>query len=121
MRSPWTWPLRLAWFCLWFFWEQTKTSAIVLRDALLPHSHFEPGFILFHTHCRSDFEVTLLSALITLTPGTLTLGAQRADGSEHWEIAVHGMHFPSPEDLVEALHEMEDHMLRAIRKEGFAR
>lgn len=118
MTSTLTWPLRMLWFMLWFFWQQTITSAKVIRDALLPHALIEPGFVRFPTRCRTELEVTVLSSLITLTPGTLTIGAHRPDDSPEWEIVVHGMYFPDPGDLTESLRDMENHMLRAIRREA---
>ncbi|MCT1434297.1 Na+/H+ antiporter subunit E [Dietzia maris] len=117
MKSTLSWPVRILWFILWFFWQQTITSAKVVRDALLPHASIEPGFVRFATRCRTELEVTVLSSLITLTPGTLTLGAHRPDDGPEWEIVVHGMYFPEPDDLTESLRDMETHMLRAIRRE----
>ncbi|EFV92549.1 cation antiporter [Dietzia cinnamea P4] len=117
MTSTLSWPLRILWFILWFFWQQTVSSAKVVRDAFLPSASLDPGFVRYATRCRTELEVTVLSTLITLTPGTLTLGARRPDDGPEWEIVVHGMYFPEPDDLTESLREMEDHMLRAIRRE----
>ena len=118
-----SWPLRVVWFMLWFFWQQTTTSAKVVRDAFLPHAAIEPGFVRLTTRCRTELEVTVLSSLITLTPGTLTLGAHHpGDGDgDGWEIVVHGMYFPDPDDLTASLQDMENHMLTAFRREGFIR
>ena len=121
MTATLIWPLRILWFLLWFFWQQTTTSAKVVRDAFLPHASITPGFVRFPTRCRTELEVTVLSSLITLTPGTLTLGAHHPGGGEGWEIVVHGMYFPDPDDLTASLHDMENHMLRAIRREGLVR
>lgn len=121
MNSTLTWPFRILWFLLWFFWQQTTTSARVVRDAFLPDAAIEPGFVRFPTRCRTELEVTVLSSLITLTPGTLTLGADRPENGDAWEIVVHGMYFPDPDDLTDSLHDMENHMLTAIRRRGLDR
>ena len=117
-RSTATWPLRLLWLLLWFSWQLATSSVKVVRDSFLPHAAIRPGFVVFPTRCRTDFEVTLLSVLITLTPGTLTLGATRPDPEQGWEIVVHGMYFPTPQDLIDSIRDMEDHMLASIRRRG---
>lgn len=122
MTAALTWPLRVIWFLMWFLGQQTLTTATVVRDSLRPRASITPGFVAFRTRCRTDFEVTLLSVLITLTPGTLTLGANRpddgADDAADWEIIVHGMYFPEPDELIDSLRGMEDHMLAAVRRKG---
>lgn len=119
--ATWTWPFRILWFLLWFLWQQTTTSAKVVRDAFLPHAAITPGFVRYSTRCRTELEVTALSALITLTPGTLTLGADHPGEGGEWEIVVHGMYFTDPDDLTTSIQSMENHMLTAVRREGFIR
>lgn len=121
MMSWLTWFPRVVWLVIWFFTEQVKTTTNVVRDAFLPHHRIYPGFVRYHTRCETDVEVMLLAMLITLTPGTLTLGAEQPEGSEFWIIAVHGMYFEEPESLIEDLQATEEHMLAAIRREGFIR
>lgn len=116
-----TWPLRLIGFLLWYAWELVLSNAAVTRDVLTPGQGSSPIVVRYRTRCRSEFETVLLSVLITLTPGTLTLGAHHPGGGEGWEIVVHGMYFPDPDDLTASLHDMENHMLRAIRREGLVR
>lgn len=118
MTATLTWPLRMIWFLLWFLAQQTLTTATVVRDALRPRASITPGFVAFRTRCRTEFEVTLLSTLITLTPGTLTLGAHRPEDGAHWEIMVHGMYSSDAEDLTDSLEEMEGRMLTAVRRKG---
>lgn len=118
MTATLTWPLRVVWFLIWFLGQQTLTTATVVRDSLRPHASITPGFVTLRTGCRTDFEVTLLSMLITLTPGTLTLGAHRPDDGVEWQIVVHGIYWPEPDELIDSLREMEDHMLTAVRRKG---
>lgn len=119
MTSWLTWLPRIVWLVVWFFGEQLKSTIHVVRDAFRPHHRLSPGFVRFHTRCETEFEVTLLSALITLTPGTLTLGAELPEEAGTWVIAVHGMYFEDPDDLIADLRDMETHVLSAIRREGF--
>ncbi|CQR55088.1 Na+/H+ antiporter subunit E [Paenibacillus riograndensis] len=56
-----------------FLRELVWSSFAVIRQILSPKLAVRPGIFAYETALRSDFEVTLLSCLICLTPGTLTL------------------------------------------------
>lgn len=58
---------------LLFFKELVLSSFFVLKEILRPTARIKPGIIAVPTHLRSDWELTVFSMLITLTPGTLTL------------------------------------------------
>ena len=45
----------------------------VLKAVIRPKINIRPGIIAVPTHLKSNWEITLLACLITLTPGTLTL------------------------------------------------
>lgn len=65
------------WACLklaaLFLSELVKSNLSVLIHVLRPKLQVRPGVFAYETALRTDWEVTLLSCLITLTPGTLTL------------------------------------------------
>ncbi|MBD2763416.1 Na+/H+ antiporter subunit E [Kocuria sp. cx-455] len=126
-----TWPLRCIGFFLWFAKEMVTSSAAVLKDNLTPGQNSTPGITAFDSQCRNDYEITLLAALITLTPGTLTLGLNSdsavspADGARPapaetgtLTIYVHGMYAGNADAMREELRDMETRMLRGIRREG---
>lgn len=71
-----------------------------------------PAIIAVPAASKSDSEWTLISTLITLTPGTMTLTLSR----EHGILYVHGMFADTREDLVADIQEMEDRLLRAMRR-----
>lgn len=110
-----TWPFRLAVFFLWFIKEVLVSNVRVLRDNLTPGQDSAPGIARLETRCSTDFELTLLGALITLTPGTLTLGT-RTMPDERRILYVHGMYNDGPDDLREDLRDMESRMLIAVRR-----
>ena len=65
---------------------------------------------------RTDAEVTLIAALITLTPGTLTLGTvPRQDGGRC--LLVHSMYHRDHASALADLSHMEDRMLHALAVE----
>ena len=132
-----TWPLRFLGFLLWYAWELILSNAAVTRDVLTPGHRSSPIVVRYRTRCRSEFETVLLSVLITLTPGTLTLatvarpragadgdashGHEGVAGTEEYDIFVHAMYSDGPQDARSSLQEMETHMLNGIRPGGAPR
>lgn len=56
-----------------FVWELIQSSAVVLRQILSPRLKIEPGIFKYETILRSDVEITMLSMLLTLTPGSVVM------------------------------------------------
>lgn len=54
-----------------FLIELIKSNFSVLRIVLSPKIDIHPGFFAYPTDLEDDWEIALLSALITLTPGTV--------------------------------------------------
>lgn len=113
-----TWPFRLLAFFAWFTRELVTSSIAVLRDNLTPGQDSTPGIARVETRCRTDLELTLLASLITLTPGTLTMGVDIKRDTKTRVLFVHGMYFAGPEESRADTHEMESRMLRAMRRKG---
>lgn len=113
-----TWPLRLAGFTAWYAGQLVLSNVAVLRDNLTPGQDSTPGIARLDTRCRTDLEVTLLAALITLTPGTLTMGTERVGGDRTRVIYVHGLYHRDADEMRTDLREMEDHLLHAVRRKG---
>jgi len=75
------WPdgfyLRKSWAVLKLFVLFVKelflSSFSVIYHIIRPRLAFRPGIFAFETELKSDWEITVLSCLICLTPGTLTL------------------------------------------------
>lgn len=79
LRPFWSAPLYLSrvWAIMKLTWifikELVLSSFTVIRYILTPKLAIQPGIFAYHTELKSDWEVTLLSCLICLTPGTLTM------------------------------------------------
>ncbi|QTD39619.1 Na+/H+ antiporter subunit E [Sporosarcina sp. Te-1] len=56
-----------------FISELTQSSAIVLKQILSPRLNIKPGIFKYETELKSDVEVTMLSMLLTLTPGSVVM------------------------------------------------
>ncbi|WP_062381428.1 Na+/H+ antiporter subunit E [Demequina pelophila] len=114
-----TWPFRFAGFLLWFAWQVVLSNVAVIRDNLTPGQDSSPGIITYVTRCRTDLELTTLGALITITPGTLTLGTSPARGEDDARrLHVHGMYHADAPSLRAELAGIEDRMLHAMRRQG---
>ncbi|MCK6095661.1 Na+/H+ antiporter subunit E [Micrococcus sp. EYE_162] len=112
-----SWPVRWLVFWCWYAWALVTSSGAVLHDLITPGDQARSGIARVHTNCRTDPELTLLSTLITLTPGTLTLGTRReADGRRL--LYVHGLYADDADALREEIHDMERRMLHAMRRTG---
>jgi multicomponent Na+:H+ antiporter subunit E len=56
-----------------FIRELTTSTVVVLRQILSPKLKIKPGIIKYETVLKSDVEVTMLSLLLTLTPGSVVM------------------------------------------------
>lgn len=60
-------------FLLYFIWELIKANLRVAYDIVTPQHHMRPAIIAVPLDVKTDFQITLLANLISLTPGTLSL------------------------------------------------
>ena len=91
-------------------------SAQVARDIIAPSPRLTPGIVILPLRCRTPMQVATLSALITLTPGTLTVTVD-PDLAELW---VHSMYADQPDQLRAGLAAVEDRVLGALSSPGSA-
>ncbi len=112
MTSRWSLPLRALWFAMWFSWQVVVTSVRVSLLILTPGRQPRPGIVRVPTGQLSDGEVTLLVALITITPDTLVVAIDREAHVMH----VHGMFVNGdPQAFRLSVRDMERRMLHGIR------
>lgn len=67
---------------------------------LKPKLDIEPGIIAVPTKLKTEWEVTLLASLISLTPGTLSMNFSE-DGKT---IYVHSIHVPDKQEMIKKIH-----------------
>lgn len=112
-----TLPFRVVAFALWFAKEIVVSSLAVIKDSLTPGTDATPRVVLVDLGEVSDLHVTMISMLITLTPGTLTLG-QVGDGTGYRQILVHSMYHEDTAGALDDLHDMDQRMTRSVRIGG---
>ena len=81
--------LQLAGF---FAWELLIANFRVAADVLRGH-HIEPAVVAIPLDVSGDFEILLLSMLINITPGSVTIDLSE----DRRTLYVHVMHMNSPE------------------------
>jgi multicomponent Na+:H+ antiporter subunit E len=75
--SPWTLPIRMLGFIGWFVGQFVVTTFRVVAFILTPGRQAEPAIVGFAIDELNETEVTLLIALITITPDTLVIAVDR--------------------------------------------
>lgn len=109
-------PGRMVVFVVWFAWQVLTSSGKVLHDIATPGSDATARVVRMPLRSSSDAEVTFIATLITLTPGTLTLGVvRREDGGRC--LLVHSMYHRDHPSALADLNDMEARMLRALVRE----
>ncbi|MCZ2260381.1 Na+/H+ antiporter subunit E [Sporosarcina sp. G11-34] len=79
-----------------FISELTQSSILVLRQILSPKLKIRPGIFKYETKLRSDLEVTMISLLLTLTPGSVVMEVV----SEENLLFVHAMDIENERDAI---------------------
>ena len=95
-----------------FLRELVLSSLNVARDVLSFRPEARPGIVAVPLRARGETELLVLSSLVTLTPGTLSL-----DLSEDEEtLYVHAMFVDDPDDLrAEIRDTLETPVLKALK------
>jgi multicomponent Na+:H+ antiporter subunit E len=113
MTSLWSLPLRMIAFAVWFTWQVTITSVRVSALILTPGRQPSPGIVRVPLADLSDGELTLLVALVTITPDTLVLAVDRDTRTMY----VHGMFVNGdPESFRAGVADTERRLVRGLRR-----
>lgn len=93
-----------------FFIELIKANIDVLKIVLQPKIKNEPGFFIYHTDLKTDWQIVLLSNLITLTPGTVVLGIS----DDRTKIYIHSIDFSTKEEEVAGIKSSLEKVVREV-------
>ncbi|MGI9505244.1 MAG: Na+/H+ antiporter subunit E [Geminicoccaceae bacterium] len=97
---------------VYFLWELMVSSLQVAWDVLTPMHRSRPGIVAVPIDAKTDFEITTLANLVSLTPGTLSLDLS----SDHKTLYVHAMFVDNPETIRRDIKQgMERRVLEALR------
>ena len=86
-------------FFFFFLWEMLKANWQVAYEVMTSNLHMKPGIVKIELEAKTDLEITLLSNLISLTPGTLVI-----DVSDDRKVMyVHGMYLEDKAKFIESI------------------
>jgi multicomponent Na+:H+ antiporter subunit E len=88
--------LALGKLLLIFIYELLISSLFVIKHIVRPKVNIKPGIFRVETDLEGDLEITLLSLLICLTPGSVVMEVT-PDGKT---LFVHALHFPESKPSV---------------------
>lgn len=79
-----------------FISELVQSSILVLKQILSPELKIQPGIFRYETVLESDLEITTISLLLTLTPGSVVMEVM----PEGNVLYVHAMDVESERDAI---------------------
>ncbi len=103
---------RVVGFVLFFIKELIRSNIQVAFDVVTPPHYMKPGIVQIPLSAATDLEITLLSNIITLTPGTLGLDVS----SDKRYLYVHAMYVKDKEAFInEIKNGFERRLLQIMR------
>ena len=99
--------IKLIWV---FLIELIKANIDVIRIVLQPSLKNEPAFFTYNTDLKTDWQVVLLSNLITLTPGTIVVGLS----DDRTKIYTHAIDFGEKEEEIEGIKSSLEKVVREV-------
>jgi multicomponent Na+:H+ antiporter subunit E len=79
-----------------FVWELILANLRVAYDVLTPRHHMRPGVVAIPLDVRTEAQITVLSCLITLTPGTLSIDVS----GDRRTLFIHAMYIDADVDAL---------------------
>lgn len=86
-------------FVLFFLYELLKANLHVAYEVMTPKLNMKPGIIKVPLDAKTDFEITMLANLISLTPGTLSIDVS----TDRKVLYVHAMHVTDKEKFIHGI------------------
>lgn len=114
MKNVLSWPFRVIGFWLWYLKEFLTSNMSVLKDIVTPAHDSTPGIARYECRSLTEGYYTLFAALVTVTPGTLVVGAAETTADGVRVMHVHGMYNESADELRADLRDMEERMLKGL-------
>lgn len=100
----------IAGFFLFFTKELVMANLRVAFDVVTPSHHMRPGIVAIPLDLKTDLEITVLTTLITLTPGTLSLHVDE----DRRTLYLHAMYIDDPDQLVRVIKDGFERRVREV-------
>lgn len=97
-------------FIFYFIYDMLRANLEVAYDVITPNFFMKPGIVEYPVDTISDFEITMLSNIIALTPGTMVLDVS----SDKKVIYIHVMYLKNKEKFINRMKEYTEKKLLEI-------
>lgn len=99
-------------FVFFFLYELLLANLEVAYDLITPSYYMKPGIVRYELSAKTDMEITLLSNLISLTPGTLILDVS----DDKSVLYIHVMYVKDKEKFIRRIRDgFERRLLNILR------
>ena len=95
-------------FPVFYLYNLVLANLRLAKDVLTPSLDAQPGIIEIDLQVKTDRQILILTNLITMTPGTLTLYIS----DDHKKIFVHGMYIKDEEEFIANIKQLEKRLLQ---------
>lgn len=103
---------KLILFLILLVYDMFRANLEVTMDILAPRMNLKPGIVAFEHNLKSDFEITMLTNLIALTPGTMVLKIS----PDKKYLFIHSFYIKDKEKFKERLRNgLEKNLIEVIR------
>ena len=92
--------------------ELIKANIDVVKVVLSPKQNHQPGIVAVETKLKTDFEISILAAIITLTPGTISMDFS-PDGKT---IYVHAIDVPDKQAMIKDIQDSFEKAIMEVTK-----
>ena len=104
---------RIVRLVLFFLYDLCMSSIRVAYDVLTPKDYSNPAILEMPLDVKSDIEILLVTNLISLTPGTLSLDVT----PDRKTLIVHAMYADDPEEVINSLKSGMERMVKEVFEE----
>ena len=95
-----------------FIIELVKANIDVVKIVISPKIDIHPGFYAYPNDLEEDWEVALLSSLITLTPGTVVV----AISDDYSVIYIHGLDMDDADEEIATIKSAFENVIKEVAK-----
>ena len=95
-----------------FIIELIKANIDVIKIVLSPKLTNQPGIVAVTTKLETDVEITLLAALISLTPGTVSMDFSQDSKT----IYIHAINVPDKDEMIEDIHNSFERAIKEVTR-----
>jgi multicomponent Na+:H+ antiporter subunit E len=99
-------------FIVFYFWDLILGALKIASDVVTPKDLSSPGIMKFPLRASTDFEITLLSNLITFSPGSMVIDLDE----DRKHLYIHLMFLSNKDQAIKDFSEkFEQRVLRILR------